>query len=317
MQNKKILFITYDLSGYYDVIHDELKKEFCSVEYHNIATLRFNYKNIFQKIYASLYKVIRKIKLKNYYKLQPIVASTIGKKYDYILIVRPDLFFDSQLKQLKSTTDNFIAYYHDSINNIERKKEVITFFDKVYSYEKKDVMDYNLNFLSNFIYLKEENKDSITQTYDAFTIMSKDYRLNSLLKMAEYLNSLSINYKFFVHSDKNLQSNIIEYISDRKNNQEVLAYLKKTKIIVDIHKYGIQDGLTFRVFESLYLRKKLITTNKDIITYDFYNPNNIYVIEDINDIQIPHSFFSTEYENIDAIIYNNYLYSSWLKNILT
>ena len=45
--------------------------------------------------------------------------------------------------------------------------------------------------------------------------------------------------------------------------------LKKSKIIVDIHKYGIQDGLTFRVFEAIGYHKKLITTNKDIKTYDF------------------------------------------------
>ena len=41
MQNKKILFITYDLSGYYDIIHEELQKNFHSVDYHNIANLKF------------------------------------------------------------------------------------------------------------------------------------------------------------------------------------------------------------------------------------------------------------------------------------
>lgn len=317
MQNKKILFITYDLSGYYDIIHEELKKEYSFVEYHNIATLSFKYKNIFQKLHAGLYKLVKKIKLKNYYKLQPIVASTVDKKYDSILIVRPDLFFDSQLEELKSRTNNFIAYYHDSINNIERKKDVISYFDKVYSYEKKDVNDYNLHFLSNFIYLKEENNKIATETNDAFTIMSKDYRLSTLLKTAKYLKGLKINYKFLVHSDKNLHSDIIDYISVRKNNQQVLEYLKNTKIIVDIHKYGIQDGLTFRVFESLFLKKKLITTNKDIMNYDFYNPNNIYIIDDIDKINIPTSFFTTEYEKLDTVIYNKYHYSSWLKTILS
>ena len=316
MQNKKILFITYDLSGYYDIILEELQNNFSSVEYHNTAKLTFKYKNVFQKIYSGIYKLFTKRKLKNYYKLQPIVTSTKNKKYDYILIIRPDMFFDSQLKELKSLTDNFIAYYHDSINNINRKKEVIPFFDKVYSYEKKDVEDFNLNFISNFIYLKDIEKLNVSKTYDAFTIMSKDFRFNTLLKMAKYLQSINIGCKFLVHTDRKMSSDLVEYISERKNNQQVLDYLKDTNIIVDIHKFGVQDGLTFRVFESLFFNKKLITTNTDIITYDFYNPNNIFVIEDTNNIDIPHAFFETDYIDISPEIYNKYHYASWLKQIL-
>jgi hypothetical protein len=316
MQNKKILFITYDLSGYYDIIHEELQNNFSSIEYHNTATLKFKYKNVFQKIYSGIYKLFTKRKLKNYYKLQPIVTSTKNKKYDYILIIRPDIFFDSQLKELKGLTDNFIAYYHDSINNINRKKDVIPFFDKVYSYEKKDVEDFNLNFISNFIYLKDTEKLNVSKTYDAFTIMSKDFRFNTLLKMAEYLQSINIDCKFLVHTDRKMSSDLVEYISERKNNQQVLDYLKDTNIIVDIHKFGVQDGLTFRVFESLFFNKKLITTNTDIVTYDFYNPNNIFVIEDTHNIDIPHAFFETDYIDISPEIYNKYHYTNWLKQIL-
>lgn len=317
MQNKKILFITYDLSGYYDIIHEELQKNFHSVDYHNIANLKFKYKNVFQKAYSGLYKLFTKRKLKNFYKLQPIVKSTINKKYDYVLIIRPDLFFDSQLEELKTRTDNFIAYYHDSINNISRKKDVITFFDKVFSYEKKDVMDYKLNFISNFIYLKDIEKKNATKTYNAFTIMSKDYRFDALLKMAEYLKSINIDYSFLVHSEKKNTSNLIEYTSTRKNNQQVLNYIKNSNIIVDIHKFGVQDGLTFRVFESLFFEKKLITTNMDIKNYDFYNPNNIHVIKPEEDINIPKNFFCTPYESIDEEIYKKYHYTNWIKTILS
>lgn len=316
MKDKNILFITYDLSGYYDIIREELNNQFTHVEYQNIARLKFKYDHIFQKIYASIYKIIKKRKLKNFYKLQPIIKATENKSYDYIVIVRPDLFFDSQLLKLKSRTKNFIAYYHDSINNIPHKKNVIHFFDKVYSYEKKDVADYNLDFLTNFIYLKDEERTSNETTLDAFTIMSKDYRFNTLSNVASFLKNKHINYQFLVQSDKEQSSDVIEFITQRKNNSQVLEYLKQTKIIVDIHKYGVQDGLTFRVFESLFFNKKLITTNKDIKTYDFYNPNNIFVIENIDSMNIPDDFFKTSYVAIPENIYQKYHYKSWIKNIL-
>ena len=317
MKDKKILFITYDLSGYYDVIHNELNNQFSHVDYYNIASLKkYKYKHLFQKIYAAFYKLVTKNKLKNFYKLQPIIEATSGKTYDYIIIVRPDLFFNSQLSKLKSKTENFIAYYHDSINNITRKKQVIPFFDKVYSYEKKDVKDFNLHFLPNFIYLDKQYK-KVTATYDAFTIMSKDFRFNTLKKLAAYFKEQNINYKFLVQSDKEIKSDVIHFIQERKNNKQVLDYLLKTNIIVDIHKYGIQEGLTFRVFESLFLEKKLITTNIDIKTYDFYNPNNIHVIEPDSEIHIPETFLNTPYQTIPAEIYKKYHYTSWLKTILS
>jgi hypothetical protein len=316
MINKKVLFITYDLSGYYDNISKGLETYFTDVEFHNIALIKFKYKSIFQRIRSAIYKIFKKQKLKNFFKLQPIIESTQGKKYEYIIIVRPDLFFDSQLLKLKSRTNKFIAYYHDSINNIERKKDVIHFFDKVYAYEKKDVKNHNLHFLGNFIYLDNYTKDQLIE-YDGFTIMSKDYRLETLKKVALFFKKNNLSYSFLVHSDKpQPNSDVITYITKRKNNEEVLQHISKCKFIVDIHKYGIQDGLTFRVFESLFFEKKLITTNADIKTYDFYNPNNIFVINPDDEIKIPIDFLSTPYEPLSEDIYQKYHYTNWIKALL-
>jgi len=319
MKNKSILFITFDVSGYYDCITDELKANFKSVDYENTSKLNYKYTSIFQKIYSSLYRLFTGLKLKNYYKTQPIIEKYRDKKYDYILIVRPDIFFDSQLLELKKMTPNFIAYFHDSINNIPRKKDVIQFFDKVYSYEKKDVKDFNLNFITNFIYLNQPIPSISEFDQDTFTIMSNDYRKETLKNLAHYLNNKSIRNKFLIHTDKkpNEGEKLLTYIHKRKNNAQVLEYLKKTRIIVDIHKFGIQDGLTFRVFESLYLNKKIITTNTDIKNYDFYNPNNIAIISPEEPITIPNDFFISPYEKIPNEIYENYLFSNWIKEILT
>lgn len=313
--NKSVLFITYDLSGYYNCIHNELKNRFITVDYYNTIGIKFKYKNIFQRIYSLYFKTFTKKKLKNYYKLQPILKQT-NKKYDYIIIVRPDIFFDSQLKKLKSRTNNFIAYYHDSINNIPRKKEVIKYFDNVYSYETKDVKEHNLKFLSNFIYLDEQPKNKNTNK-GAFTIMAHDFRVPVLKTLASYFKKNKYPYLFLAQSQKENEDNLIEIIKTRKNNDEVLTYLNSADIFVDIHKYNIQNGLTFRVFESLFFEKKLITTNKTIQDYDFYNPNNIYILPtNSSSINIPESFFTTGYQKVPAAIYKKYHYSNWLNTIL-
>ena len=53
------------------------------------------------------------------------------------------------------------------------------------------------------------------------------------------------------------------------------------------------------------MNKKLITTNPDIINYDFYNPNNIHVIDEEN-IRFDAEFFNVPYEPIPEYKYNNY-----------
>lgn len=62
---------------------------------------------------------------------------------------------------------------------------------------------------------------------------------------------------------------------------EVNENLQNSKVLLDINRIG-QSGLTFGVFESINLEKKLITTTADIKKYDFYNPNNILIIDDQN-----------------------------------
>ncbi len=315
MENKKILFITFDMSGYYSGVYEELKSRYSHVDFYNTATISYKYKNIFEKIHSFFYKITTGKKLKNFYKYNNLINEVSKNKYDITLVVRPDLFFDSQLEALKNSTDYFVAFYHDSINNIKRKKDVISFFDKVYSYEKVDADGYNLAFLPNFIYF-DGSKECDEFSKGAFSVMSKDYRLKTLQNVANSLRKSDLEYNLCVMHKSKTECNLINYISKRMSNDEVIENIKKAKVIVDIHKYGVQDGLTFRVFESLGLRKKLITTNIDIKTYDFYNSNNIFVIEDVNNVEIPATFFDTEYQEIPIEIYNKYTVKNWVTTIL-
>ena len=88
-----------------------------------------------------------------------------------------------------------------------------------------------------------------------------------------------------------------------------------SKIILDIA-HSNQEGLSFRPYEAMGLRKKLITTNKSIVNYDFYNPNNIFLIEDVNNIVIPEEFFKSDYEDIDPSVRDKYYIKNWINKII-
>jgi hypothetical protein len=63
------------------------------------------------------------------------------------------------------------------------------------------------------------------------------------------------------------------------------------------------------------LKRKLITTNTDIINYDFYHKENIFIM-DRKEMDIDLGFIEGNYHEINKEIYEKYSISGWTKNIL-
>lgn len=76
-----------------------------------------------------------------------------------------------------------------------------------------------------------------------------------------------------------------------------------------------QLGLTIRVLEALGAKKKLITTNEDVVNYDFYCKENIYVYK--NKFDYDSVFFKESYKELDKDIYEKYALRSWLAELLS
>ena len=85
-----------------------------------------------------------------------------------------------------------------------------------------------------------------------------------------------------------------------------------SKAVLDIVQDG-QVGLTIRTMETICYRKKLITNNTDVINYDFYNPDNIFVIgkDDINDLN---EFINRPFIDIPDEILIRYNFCDWVKS---
>jgi len=100
---------------------------------------------------------------------------------------------------------------------------------------------------------------------------------------------------------------------EKISGDQIIKIFEDSKYILDAPQKG-QTGLTIRTIECLGAKKKLITTNKDIINYDFYNENNILVFD--GEINKDSPFFVNEYEDIDAYIYEKYSLKNWLKTMI-
>jgi hypothetical protein len=62
------------------------------------------------------------------------------------------------------------------------------------------------------------------------------------------------------------------------------------------------------------LNRKIITANPYVNQYDFYNPNNILVLnEDLSNLE--QTFFETDYEPIPEEIYRKYTLENWVNTV--
>jgi len=309
---KKILIIAPFAFGYTEHIQKALQQyKTIDAQILYLDQPAFSYKNTLHKAQNFFSKLFLGKNLKKTFVTDRIKASLVEfGKQDEIFIIRPDMLSDDLLNFIKSYTNKFIAYYYDSTRRFSRKVDIIPMFDKVYSYDKLDVEKYDLDFLTNYIFEESNHQENEVQF---FNISTNDYRFPLLENLANYLKQQKWSYNIQVYNGSEMPAEHVEIITTQKSIIEVSELIQKAKIIVEIQRTE-QVGLSFRIFEALGHRKKLITTNKDIVNYDFYHPQNILVVDEHN-IEIPEDFVTSPYLEIDETILSNYKIENWVKPI--
>ncbi|WP_055445438.1 hypothetical protein [Lacinutrix himadriensis] len=314
----KITLIGLDKWKFNQFICDELMKQNHEVHHINFDAFLYKYPSFFHKGINFFLKTFFNYNMKRVHLNKHILKNleAIGKQ-DKILIIKGDNLSKKTLKHIKKNyTNELIAFFNDSFSRYPRMKKVQNVFDTVFSFERKDVEQFDFHFVSNYIYFPIEkfHADKAFE-YDIFNISSLDKRENTLPIIANYFKSLSIRYKLIAYTrDKSITKiEGVDYIDKKIELQEMEKMVDKSKTMLDIQRPK-QEGLSFRVFEALGKHKKLITTNASLASYDFYDPNNIAII-DVDNMHVSPDFFKTPYKEVDAEIINKYHISNWVNTV--
>ncbi len=318
MMKRKLLFIAPDYYGFNEVVLKGLKEySDCDVSY-IVSNFKYQYKNWGERIYNFFLKTLLgrnlKEKKKDEYIKEFIKFINESNDYDILLINAPYLLTNNQIEIALKKTKLSVVIFWDSIEKIPMQKKYLEDFDIIYSFEPDDCAKYHLKKITNF-YFAESNNDS-NNLYDVCYLATYDERIKVAERIFKYFDehNISVKGKMFVRRRQRLPKSI-ERIKEIIPFSKSYKYYLDSKIILDIA-HPNQKGLSFRPYEAIGLRKKLITTNKDIVNYDFYNPNNIFVIEDIDNITIPLEFFKTDYQEIDIKLREKYHIKNWIHNII-
>ncbi len=174
--------------------------------------------------------------------------------------------------------------------------------DEFWTFDKENAKEYNMKYFSQF-YTKELKLAKNKIIYDTIFVgreKGRKIEINTIKKALE-----EKNLKPFIKT-VSVEKDFISY-------DEYLEKVSESKTILDIVD-NKQSGMTLRCMESIFFEKKLITNDKSIKQYDFYNPNNIFIFgKDSLDSLV--DFINSPYEKISSKIINHYDIEFWINKV--
>lgn len=327
LTGKKIVFFSANFFGYHQEIKKKLESMGAEVDFFDERP-----KNTFwTKALIRLDKRIMNRRIEKYYK--EIISQTSNKRYDYVFFLKAEVITLKMLRSLKNQQSHarFILYMWDSIRNSGRDiEELFPVFDKILSFDRKDVQENSSLVFRPLFYLddyeklgenKEEPKYDIsfvgTGHTDRYALVSKIKSACKTMGLRGYFflylqdPKVFLFRKAFQKSFRKAKYSDFAYTPLVKS--EILDVIAQSHCVLDIQR-DVQTGLTMRCVEVLGAKRKLITTNEDIVNYDFYDPNNILVI-DRNDPKITNQFIKSPFQEIEDKVYKNYSLFNWVSEI--
>lgn len=254
------------------------------------------------KVTNILFKAFRKLKI-------PFMQFFFGewkKKLDnYDTIIFFDNGFSSLVSKYikrKNKKIRLILWFWNPVKEESEKFLKDKNIDEIWTYDKKDAKNYNLKYNTQFYYTeKDDNKYETKQ--DIIFLGTNKGRKKYIEELKEECKDYNIK----------LQAFIIESPKDYVPYEQYIKYVKESRAILELI-VGDIKGLTLRTMEALFLKKKLITNNKDLKNYEFYNSNNIYILEnEEKDIKKLKEFMDKPYIEIDKDIIEYYDFNHWIK----
>ena len=266
--------------------------------------------------------MILKKKIESYYLK---ILDALTEPVDFLIIISPECITPEILKQFREKCSNIVVYMWDSFKNKPQALDLIPYCDAFYTFDSDDAELYNIK-LKPLFYSNAYKIDVLSECpqYDISfigTVHSSRYEqvrkiCNGFRCYAFFYCPSYIVFLFKKYVTREIKRVSLKDVSFRSlGKDDVVSVVVNSKCILDIS-HPLQQGLTMRSIETLGAKRKLITTNKNICHYDFYNEDNILIIDDSVTTKQIESFLQKKYKTLTAELYNKYSVNYWVKDFL-
>ena len=190
---------------------------------------------------------------------------------------------------------------------------------EILSFDKSDCERYNLRFHNQIIPVIKNLDIKINDKKSIYFCGYDKGRVLLLKKLGRIFLSYGLRPCFDIVPGKDgyVDNKGCESFIHKCKSKSYLDFLTSELshgAILEVVQSG-QHGITWRPIEAAVYKRKLITNFKDIKNYDFYNPQNIFVIGEDNYDDLV-SFLSSEFQEIPPKIIDQYCFDGWLASFV-
>ena len=237
------------------------------------------------------------------------------------IIINDAMFNNNILKYIskKNAVASKYVYYTNAVRNSRIKPNNIPKDWRVYTFDISDSKEFDIEYSPEY-YTEHQENIKYDLKYDVCYVGADktNVRLKNLLDIKEVLRKNKVQNFFHIFRvlKKYNKYELQETTNMFLKYEDIQRIILESKCILELQMEG-QSGCTLRTLESMFLNRKLITNNKDIVNYDFYNPNNIFVIDNADDFKDRFNdilkFMRSPYQKLPDMVKNNYKFCKWLE----
>ena len=183
-----------------------------------------------------------------------------------------------------------------------------------WTYDKDDADKYNMHLYNGGIYFPQWKVEKKSPKYDVFYVGKDKNRLDRLRTIESEMNKYGAKTMFYITWERGWQKKNDGIHKPFLSYEKVLDYIGKSKAILHLID-GAQNGITLRIQESLLHKVKLVTDDASISTYDFYNPQNIFILGVDNMEDFP-AFLESPYQEVESEFFNHAYFDQMIKEMI-
>ena len=326
LNRTRILLFSPAFFGYENKIKNKMENLGAIVDIFDERSINKNWQKAILKINPNIFNSLTE---RYYFN---ILNKIKHNKYDYILFIKCDMPTVKVLSVYKETFTKAKMCLHmwDSIKNIPNIKEKFVYFDYISSFDRNDCKNNTFIHFRPLFYCdeyKKQDKRGLFKYDLCFigTIHSDRYKILKIIKknaeqaglkifVYPYLQSKFIYYFYKLTKREFKNTKITDFKFEKLSASEIAEIVDESNVIIDIQ-HPNQTGLTIRTIEMIGMNKKIMTTNQDVINYDFYNRNNITMLyRNQNKFNLNNLY--EKYQEIDSKIYKSYSLENWIYDVL-
>lgn len=185
-------------------------------------------------------------------------------------------------------------------------------FNAVYSFDEMQCETLGMARLNQFFPMGYSHVLAVagsasTSNARALFIGREKGRGEVLLRLADVLNQCGCDIDFRILVDEGFPSMTKYHVTQLVDYRESLEASLKASVLVEVNQAG-QSGFTLRALEAAYFGKKLITNNRAVYGAAFYNPSNVYILDDVQswDLERIREFISLKVEPVPSSVVYEY-----------